>query len=211
MALFSPILFLCISRYALFSIGILLLLWLSDVYWPSEGQSFLSVFIPRKIDTIFFFLLGGYCGFKRYSFSGLLTCNTRLKKQIIICWLCIVFLNTVGLCFFHAPDWLYRLIQKISILFGMVAMCQACDLFPATIQDWILQIGKFTFFIYLTHEPSLIIVKKIIMILYTKPSYSNLVAYLAAPVVTITIILISGAVLQKKVPKLYALLSGGRG
>ncbi|MDD3320482.1 MAG: acyltransferase family protein [Paludibacter sp.] len=69
---------------------------------------------------------------------------------------------------------------------------------------------SFTFFIYLFHEPSLNVVRKIIVIIIGKSSAGYLISYLLSPFVFILCMVLVGSLIKKIVPKIYSNLVGGR-
>lgn len=68
----------------------------------------------------------------------------------------------------------------------------------------------FTFFIYLFHEPTLNVVRKVIVLSIGKNSVGYLVSYLLSPLVFVMFAVICGLVLKKVIPFIYVKLVGGR-
>lgn len=69
---------------------------------------------------------------------------------------------------------------------------------------------KFTFFIYLFHEPTLNIIRKIIVAIIGKNSIGFAISYLLSPWVFIAIAIVIGLLLKKKCSRVYSVLVGGR-
>lgn len=69
---------------------------------------------------------------------------------------------------------------------------------------------NFTFFIYLFHEPTLNIVRKIIVVIIGKSSIGFAISYLLSPWIFIVAAIAIGLLLKKKCSGIYSILVGGR-
>jgi hypothetical protein len=75
---------------------------------------------------------------------------------------------------------------------------------------WLAKVCGFTFFIYLFHEPTLNIVRKLIVFVLGKNETGYLVSYLISPWIFVLFAVIVGMALKKYVPKIYSIAVGGR-
>ena len=71
-------------------------------------------------------------------------------------------------------------------------------------------IAKLSFFLFVFHEPILTIVKKAMFYALGTNEIKSLLIYLVAPIVTITICLITGYIIKNKTSKLNSLITGNR-
>lgn len=69
---------------------------------------------------------------------------------------------------------------------------------------------SFTFFIYLFHEPTLNIVRKILIIPFRHSSFGFAVSYLVSPWIFALIWIFVGIVFRKFMPRVYNICTGGR-
>jgi hypothetical protein len=76
--------------------------------------------------------------------------------------------------------------------------------------SWLNKVCGFTFFIYLFHEPTLNIVKKIIVFVLGKNETGYLISYILSPWIFFVLAIIIGSVLKKYIPKFYGIAVGGR-
>jgi hypothetical protein len=152
-----------------------------------------------------------------FSLGGALV-NTDISKQykktIGICLL-ILFLILCLLQLIY-PDlsvWKYTTIS--IILLGIISIWLMYDVmvsssFSLQKHTWLTKICSFTFFIYLFHEPSLNIVKKIILFILGKNETGYLICYLTSPWIFMFIAVIIGLGMKKYLPKIYEIAVGGR-
>ncbi|MDR1653441.1 MAG: hypothetical protein LBS01_07335 [Prevotellaceae bacterium] len=114
------------------------------------------------------------------------------------------------------PDFVLWDYLQIPIIFlGILALWMLYDNFiPANFllenHLWMSKICSFTFFIYLFHEPTLNIVRKLIVFVIGKNSMGYLVSYLVSPFIFMIAAVVIATILKKYLPKFYAILVGGR-
>lgn len=68
----------------------------------------------------------------------------------------------------------------------------------------------YTFFIYLFHEPTLNIVRKILVMPFNHNSFGFALSYLASPWIFAMIWIIVGMAFRKAMPPVYNICTGGR-
>lgn len=189
--LFSPIIY-CGIRFAKEC-----LIFLLFVFYILGIQSFI------RIDSIFFFAFGAYIALehkkileKKYSkrFVSIL----QFSLWIILCILLV------------EHDFGYFL-HCIGVLWGIWSLWCLYDVLYFYIENIkkINKFAKYSFFIYVTHEPLLTVIKKLLLRLGNSPILI-LFIYFIAPIVTIFICITIGRILNSYFPKFYAFISGGR-
>ena len=72
------------------------------------------------------------------------------------------------------------------------------------------EISTYSFFVYVTHEPLLNGIKKILLSISSSSSSMILIIYFITPLITIFISLIIGKFFRMRIPKIYHIISGGR-
>lgn len=132
----------------------------------------------------------------------------------------LTFINIlifIGLCaiemVFPSPLWQY--LQIPIIVVGLSSMWMLYDAVVA--KDFSLKSHSllgvacgFTFFIYLYHEPTLNVVRKILVMPLGHSSASFALSYLLSPWIYAAIAIVIGKCFKALLPKIYALLMGGR-
>lgn len=105
--------------------------------------------------------------------------------------------------------------QKPIVLIGIIGVWLTYDSLVS--KQFILKESKclslccgFTFFIYLFHEPTINIVRKLIVILIGKTQIGYSASYLLSPFIFILLAVLIGICLKKISPKIYSSLVGGR-
>ena len=104
---------------------------------------------------------------------------------------------------------------KLLIIWGIVGIWLCYDFmggnnFFIKGPKWFSIASGFTFFIYLFHEPTLNIVRKVIVIFLGKDSIGYLISYLLSPFIFVFIMVYIGLLLKRFIPKIYSNLVGGR-
>ncbi|MDR1459243.1 MAG: acyltransferase [Bacteroidales bacterium] len=147
----------------------------------------------------------------RHGIFKYVSINTKFVKTILI----ITFLILCILQLFSAelPIWKYFRIPIIMLgivtiwlMYDMVFNCRGEKNFAPAMK---LFCG-FTFFIYLFHEPTLNVVRKLLVFVIGKTSAGYLVSYLISPWIFMMAAIIVGMMLKKYLPRFYGVLVGGR-
>ena len=140
--------------------------------------------------------------------------NVDYKKSIlgmVILFLYLLFSFLELFCGFIIPE----LVIKLLVIFGIVGIWLSYDFifsnnFLLKDTKWFSIASGFTFFIYLFHEPTLNIVRKVIVIFLGKNSMGYLISYLLSPFIFVFTMLYIGLLLKRFIPKIYSNLVGGR-
>ena len=175
--------------------------------------------IRKEVIVVGLFLLT-YCGCNEYlpivsAFWFMLGDASLMRLDKCKFW--IVMPLFVLLSFFELYlkcVWLENLSLLVVIL-GVISIWNLCDLcisksFILTNHRYLMSICSFTFFIYLYHEPTLNIVRKLIVVVVGDSSFGFALAYLLSPWIFVSLAVLIGTVLKRRMPKVYPVLVGGR-
>lgn len=160
-------------------------------------------FIP--FFALFWFLLGGQLVQvqNKYGGASLTICTTII----------FLFLSIVQLFMPDMIDW--ELLKNPIIILGLISVWGLYDMvlgkdFKLCEHRWLATACQFTFFIYLFHEPTLNIVRKLIVVVLGKNEYGYLISYLISPWIFTICFVFVGLQFRKYLPKVYHVCTGGR-
>lgn len=139
-----------------------------------------------------------------------LTKLNQLKTQ----WILPLFICTSIIEFFFVKKTSFFLSVPIEII-GVACIWNIYDNIVHTTfkldNHTLLKIfSGFTFFIYLYHEPSLNIVRKIIVVICGQTSLGFAISYLISPWIFAICAVFIGFILKKTLPHFYSIIVGGR-
>lgn len=192
--LFSPLIYVIFKYvitkrlYVKIAFGILLLLFVFGHH---------VMFMPAAI----WFTSGGLLSMAKINIDG--RCN-KTATLILSVFFAIMSVGTgIG---FIGPEW-----KRYIPLVGIPAVWTLFDTIAdkKQINQKVAYFSKYTFFVYLCHEPLLNIFKKM-PLLISRSDAIMLIAYLAVPIVFYLIACCLASWLQKHAPKLYSIYTGGR-
>jgi fucose 4-O-acetylase-like acetyltransferase len=112
-------------------------------------------------------------------------------------------------------NWMYAmvLLHKLIVFSGVIAAWYGCNALViwSMKRQWFVWLTGFSFIIYALHVPMVTYsIDGMLMLLHSLPHY-RLLTFIVLPLLIIAVSIIVGALLKKIVPKLYSLLTGGRG
>lgn len=198
LVLASPIIYICVRYLRL----IFLIIILS------------TTFINYDFSSILYFSLGAYLALGNYSTKHI---NKPLKHLLFILS-GIYFCLGLTVAVFDIKLYLYTNAYKTSyILAGLLFMWMLYDYmiakftFSNKIRCLWLNIGAYSFFIYCFHEPTFALIKKVMLSLFNVSTPSLIILYFCNVLIMIWIAYIAGITLEKFFPKIYKIISGGRG
>lgn len=164
---------------------------------------FVLNYIPIPILPIFgmFWFVFGYCFLDKFS-----------KIKLISAPL-IYFLLCISEMLFPHKCWNYMQIPVIII--GLISWWIIYDeICPKTFElakyPFLMKSLGYTFFIYLFHEPTLNIVRKVIVIPFHYSSAGFAVSYIVSPWIFAILWIFVGMAFQKVAPRVYNICMGGR-
>lgn len=167
------------------------------------GLTYLHIpFVP--FFALFWFLLGGQ----------LVQVKTDMGASLTICTTMIFLLLSIVQLFMPGMiDW--ELVKIPIIILGLISVWGIYDMvlgkdFKPNEHRWLATAYQFTFFIYLFHEPTLNIVRKLIVVILGKNEYGYLISYLISPWIFTICFVFIGLQFRKYLPKVYRICTGGR-
>lgn len=162
----------------------------------------------NQLYALLWFSIGGAIPYTKFS---LLEKSKSLYKIGIIAL--FIFLSFLELISFNFIVWSYLKIPLIII--GVLSIWYLYDfIIPSKFElkdfKYLAVAVKFTFFIYLFHEPSLNIVRKLILFIFGRNGLSYLISYLFSPLIFVILGSIVGLLFKKGSPNIYKFIIGGR-
>lgn len=168
------------------------------------GLTYLHIpFVP--FFALFWFLLGGQLVQVQNRYGG---------ANLTICTAMIFLLLSIAQLFMpNMIDW--ELLKNPIIILGLISVWRLYDIvlgkdFKLSEHRWLATACQFTFFIYLFHEPTLNIVRKLIVVVLGKNEYGYLISYLISPWLFTICFVFVGLQFRKYLPKVYHVCTGGR-
>ena len=160
-------------------------------------------FIPFY--ALFWFLLGGQLVQVKNKYGG--ACLTVFTIVVFL------FLSVVQLFMPDMIDW--ELVKIPIVILGLISIWGIYDMvlgkdFKLSEHRWLATACQFTFFIYLFHEPTLNIVRKLIVVVLGKNEFGYLASYLISPWIFAVCAVFAGLFFRKYLPRVYNVCTGGR-
>lgn len=160
-------------------------------------------FIP--FFALFWFLFGGQLVQVKNKYGG-----ASLTVFTIVVFL---FLSVVQLFMPDMIDW--ELVKIPIIILGLISIWGIYNMvlgkdFKLSEHRWLATACQFTFFIYLFHEPTLNIVRKLIVVVLGKNELGYLTSYLISPWIFTVCAVFAGLLFRKYLPRVYDVCTGGR-
>lgn len=158
--------------------------------------------------SLFWFVLGGQLTKAKIEMGG----DGRTKVAIF--GLCLfLIISIIQLFFPDIIDW--GLLRIPIILLGIIGAWGLYDVvfgrdFSLSRHQWFATACQFTFFIYLFHEPTLNIVRKLIVVVLGKNELGYLTSYLISPWIFTVCAVFAGLLFRKYLPRVYDVCTGGR-
>lgn len=155
--------------------------------------------------ALFWFVLGGQLvNAKSLSGGG---------RSVIVTSVLFLVISGIQLFMTDVIDW--KLVKIPVILLGIYSAWGLYDTvvgekFVLSQHQWLATACQFTFFIYLFHEPTLNIVRKLIVVVLGKNELGYLTSYLISPWIFTVCAVFIGLLFRKYLPKVYNLCTGGR-
>lgn len=150
--------------------------------------------------AIFWFMAGDYMLGKLNKFNPLLS----LVAFAVLSVLELIFQNEYW-SYFRIPIIMIGIIAMWNIYDRIVGEC-----FDLNTHRLLSLMCQFTFFVYLFHEPTLNIVRKLLLIPLGHTSLGFALDYLLSPWIFIALFTVLGYCFRKHFPFLYGICVGGR-
>lgn len=105
------------------------------------------------------------------------------------------------------------LMHKMVVLSGLISAWYGCNALVKFCMGkrWFVWVSAFSFMIYVLHAPMVVYATKAIFLQYNHWYGYRMLTFILLPLYLVILSVITGALLRKFVPKLYSLLTGGRG
>jgi hypothetical protein len=105
------------------------------------------------------------------------------------------------------------IMHKITILSGLIVVWYGCNRLVSFMmqQKWFTWISAFSFMIYAMHAPLVAYATEGVFAVVSQFPYYRLLTFLILPLIIILMIIGFSALLRSTMPKLYEVLTGGRG
>jgi len=197
---FTPIIYQLLKIVPKLSLVTCFILWFFSVR--------LYLFSP---ESLFFFTVGSYWAVSKIALKDFYKIKYSLLWLIV--WIALTAMKTLLLEQHIYVKWLIILLQKTSVITGIIAVWYGYDLLYKNddiSKKRYYTLFKYSFWIYVTHQPILNIIKKGLYYFMGMSNWSSLTIYILGPVITLFIILSVGIIMRKYVPKLYFISTGGR-
>ena len=170
--------------------------------------------------ALFWFVLGGQLSGTEIE-SGDRNGESRVKyeelrhEKLIFIFVCTAFVSLSFIQLFLPDAVSWEEFRIPIIIMGIVTLWKAYDIvvdkyFMLNSHRWLATTCQFTFFIYLFHEPTLNIVRKLIVVVLGKNEIGYLTSYLLSPWIFIVCAVFVGSFVKKYIPKVYCICTGGR-
>ena len=154
-------------------------------------------------EALMFFLLGYFIVKNRWSIKKI---DSLALADLSAAWLLSVF---VAAAFLGT----YPILLKASILIGILFFIRLSETIAAR-KNWLGKLIEFlipyTFMIYVSHEFTMTILKKLVVRLLPQTYAIQLAEYLIIPLVIVVICTLWGMAFKKTLPKAYKLFTGNR-
>lgn len=195
----SPLWYLCLKHLKWRFVAVVFVLTYLDVSH-----------IP--FNSLFWFVLGGQLTKVKIEFGGVNGVINVINLELLGLCLFLV-LSIVELFFPEIIDW--RLLRIPIIFLGIVGVWGIYDAvvgydFNLLQHRWLATACQFTFFIYIFHEPTLNIFRKLIVVVLGKNELGYLTSYLISPWIFTVCAVFIGLLFRKYLPKVYNVCTGGR-
>lgn len=184
--------------------GLVLLLFL--ISWWSGFD-----FIIFSNEALFFFAIGSFLGINK---SGLrININQITTCVLFILWFIFVLSETLLVYKSFGNPYILNFFHKSGILIGVISAWFFYDFVLKENYRFYFKIMPFldlSFFIYVSHEPFLEILKIIFYKILGTGDMKMLSIYIVAPLLVISLCILTGEFLKKTVPSFFKIITGGR-
>ena len=183
----APLLYRLLEKIPYVLLGGLLLLWLFEPF-------------QRDMTSFFFFSLGAYLGMKQVRFEK----TTPYAPMVLAAY----FLFSILALWSDS-----RIVDNVVILWGtFAAFCLSYYIVQnEKISQKLIQLAKYSFFVFAVHEPLLSIVRKIsFKVVSPQSDWSVLGLYFFAPIVTIVSAIVLYEILARLAPGILKIATGNR-
>ncbi len=196
----SPVLYWLIRYLKYFTIFFFLFTWFGKYN-----------FVIFSNEALLFFVFGSFLSINNIEFIKNKSTNKTWIKSLL--WLVFVLCYTILIYSKTGYHFFNSIILKASILVGIIAFWNLLDSLwvnKTLIKSKFYNLFSFSFFLYAFHEPILTIIKKVLFFILGNNEIVSLIVFFTAPMLTISISIVTGFYLRLFMPKFYGIITGGR-
>ena len=166
-----------------------------------------------EAEGILFFMLGGWLAIREVTPPR--NIPRTLPVALLTVWIGLLIAKTLFSYEgnpYATPGYLVPL-HKIAILCGFFGIWWGYDLIGERVNSLktLMALTPLTFFVYAAHEPLLNFLSNYALFQIGMTPETQLTVFLAAPLATIALCLLSGAALRFIAPPVFGIITGGRG
>jgi surface polysaccharide O-acyltransferase-like enzyme len=197
---FTPLLYKLFKTVPKISLMACFILWFFNVK--------LYLFAP---DALFFFIIGSYWGIIKIQVQDFHKVKSGLA--LFVLWITLEVIKTYLTENHIYISWLINLLHKTAIITGIIGVWYSYDLLYKNddiSKKKYYPIFKYSFWIYVTHQPILNIIKKALYYFIGINNWSSPIIYVLSAAITLLLITTTGILLKKYYPKIYFFTTGGR-
>lgn len=198
--LLSPLLYKALKSLPKITFFICFILWYFNVK--------IYLFSP---EALLFFIAGSYLGINKILPESFY--KIKFSPLLLALWVTLEAIKTMLIENHIYIKWLLLLLHKTAIITGIIAIWYCYDLLYKDTDistKKYYPLFKYSFWIYLSHQPLLNIIKKGLNYAMGFNNWSSFAVYILAPIITLLIIIPLAMLLRKYAPKVYYITTGGR-
>lgn len=195
LVLLSPVIFHTVRLTRFIVLGVMFFLWVNDYDLSIVSN-----------EALLFFSIGLCQGLR----ESKMQINPEIGFAAAIIWPVLLIVKLVLAYYNYIIA--EMLIHKLAILAGIAGLWFLYDLLsPESIAaKKIMKYSQYSFFIYLSHEPILTIVKKGMFFFLPKTPLGYFLVYITAPILVVITVIILAKSIKKYFRKGYTIIVGGR-
>lgn len=198
LVIISPIFYIIAQKTPALSLLIILLPLLPEANLPFVNLRFIS--------SLVFFYLGCLIAVQRWDVTQIDRWNSLILPAYLLLAISLSVLRTT-----HELTWGNQIQFLLNCLGVMAAWCLSQKILETKLETLLIALTPFTFFVYAAHEPTAMVLRKILSRFFpaSQPSIA-LLYYFLIPFLAITITLAVAKILKKYLPQFFNIITGGR-
>ena len=186
-----------VKKLGHFSLALFVLVW---VFLLSSNVFFIH------LQALCFWGMGCYFANRRISISSLDKHKAIIASVYIPLAVAVVALHYSA----YSDDSIYRYFHRLCTMTGIAFWFVYATKVKGRIKSIVLSVSKYSFCIFIFHELNLTILRKITTKVVPQTTFFALILYFIIPAIIIGFCILLSRLLEKYMPKVYSLISGGR-
>jgi hypothetical protein len=181
----------CIDKFPVSSLIAMLIPWLSGLH-----------FFIVSYEILLFFSLGYYVVKYNFAIENIDRIRFRDLLPFYVITICLELFLEEKLIIIH----------KVNVIIGCIVLLKLSYTFTTNRKmfERLAYLGSYSFFVYVSHEPLLGILKSTWVRVLPVNGFYMLIQYFSVVIIDVSIVLILGILLKKFLPKVYNVLTGSR-